>query len=822
MRKTFKYILNFILIFTAIFIFSVIIINTVYKEEVKQGLIAQIKTHTNTNINTSNIELSIWERFPYTSISFHNLLINESPGFNNDSLIYAKKAVISFSILDFIKSEYNINSIQLSEGVVNIKYNENNENNFSIFKNNTGENKIIVEKIMLTNCAFSYQKITPQINIDWDMLQAVIELNNEYTVLNSNFFSKKLEVNQAEYLENKKCVISANFNTLQDSIKIHKSTVLIENVKTNVSGHITNGNNLNLNITASEQKINSIISEMPNQFKPLVFSFLMDGMLDVDAKIKGIISKEINPSFNMNFNVSEGSFKLKTRPFILENINALGNINNGSKNNFQSTVITFDDFKSTTKNGYLKGVFTVTNLNKYFLDASLNSSWDLSEVNYYFQDSPFIKLNGKLTASTDYKGFISFDDKFTDYFIAASHNSNVTLGNVSFKYLDSPLNFNIKSAGCIFDNNVIKINESQLEISKSDLSFSGELKDFIPYIFERKKKMNIKGYLSSKYMLFDELITIKDIQQEESSLTTLPTWVSLDLKTNVLNFTYKNFNSENLRGILIYDDLKLEGSNFISDALEGVVNGSFILKEPTKNYLTLHSDFELKKINIKEFFKSFNNFNQTFITQKDLNGIGTAEVALDAHWKPGLIFYDEKLKIKSHLIIEQGELIEFEPLKKLSVFVDLDDLKNVKFSTLENTIEVENKIISIPAMEINSSALSLFLSGTHTFDKEIDYSIKLLLSEILSNNFKNKESEFGEINKDGQIFTTAYLKMTGNTDDINISFDGLKIKENIKENINTEIKKVNTIIKEDILKTQDKEEEGEDIIIEWEKEYMPE
>ena len=125
-------------------------------------------------------------------------------------------------------------------------------------------------------------------------------------------------------------------------------------------------------------------------------------------------------------------------------------------------------------------------------------------------------------------------------------------------------------------------------------------------------------------------------------------------------------------------------------------------------------------------------------------------------------------------------------------------------------------------MEINSSALSLFLSGTHTFDKEIDYSIKLLLSEILSNNFKNKESEFGEINKDGQIFTTAYLKMTGNTDDINISFDGLKIKENIKENINTEIKKVNTIIKEDILKTQDKEEEGEDIIIEWEKEYMPE
>ena len=89
----------------------------------------------------------------------------------------------------------------------------------------------------------------------------------------------------------------------------------------------------------------------------------------------------------------------------------------------------------------------------------------------------------------------------------------------------------------------------------------------------------------------------------------------------------------------------------------------------------------------------------------------------------------------------------------------------------------------------------------------------------------DEENEFGEINQDGQIFTTAYLKMTGNTDDINISFDGVKIKENIKENINTEIKTIKTIIKEDILKTQEKEkeeEEGEDIIIEFEEEYMPE
>ena len=131
-------------------------------------------------------------------------------------------------------------------------------------------------------------------------------------------------------------------------------------------------------------------------------------------------------------------------------------------------------------------------------------------------------------------------------------------------------------------------------------------------------------------------------------------------------------------------------------------------------------------------------------------------------------------------------------------------------------------------MEIKSSALSVFLSGTHTFAQEIDYSIKLLLSELLSNTFRKRntviDNEFGEINEEGQIFTTVYLKMTGNTDNPIISFDGLKIKEDIKESISTEIETIKTIIKEDILQGEDQlEEDGQDVIIEWEDEekYNP-
>jgi hypothetical protein len=198
---------------------------------------------------------------------------------------------------------------------------------------------------------------------------------------------------------------------------------------------------------------------------------------------------------------------------------------------------------------------------------------------------------------------------------------------------------------------------------------------------------------------------------------------------------------------------------------------------------------------------------------------------MQATWRPGFIFEEKELKVKSHLIIEKGELIQFKPLESLSDYISIEDLKEVKFSTLENTIEIDNNVISIPTMEIKSSALSLFISGTHTFEQKINYRIKLLLSELISTKFRKKntqikKSEFGEVEENGKIFNTVYFKMTGNSDDPNISFDGIRFREDVQKEITKEKETITTIIKEDILQTkeQKKIEQGQDVIIEWDDE----
>ena len=130
-------------------------------------------------------------------------------------------------------------------------------------------------------------------------------------------------------------------------------------------------------------------------------------------------------------------------------------------------------------------------------------------------------------------------------------------------------------------------------------------------------------------------------------------------------------------------------------------------------------------------------------------------------------------------------------------------------------------------MKIKSTALSVFISGTHSFDNEIDYQIKLLLSELISKKARkrnaNLNNEFGAVEDDGLGRTTLYLKMDGNVDNPNIYFDKIRIKEKIKSEVKKEIEEIKNIIKEDVLNkktdsTKTEEEKQPDVILEWKDE----
>jgi len=809
--KIFKRILKYLLLLILIVFLTGFIFTFFFGEKVERIILERINSKLKTGIEISDIEFSLYKNFPYASVQLNDVLILESFENSNDTLLFAKQAFVKLNILDIISQKYNVRSIIFESGNINVKYDKDGIGNFNIFRDSTkSKNKLEINRIEIKNSDFTYNnsKTDFSSNNKLSDIEINLTINEDNTEVNigGDLFSQELINKKHNYLDQKQLNIHVHFQIQNNSLH-GNANIIIEDVEFSISEMNYTENEYDLKIIAENQELSSIIKILPERFEETILNFELAGNFNFESKI--IKEKQnINPSINLSYTLKNGEFNHLSAPFNLKNANCNGQITNGNDNNFEDSRFTILNLKSKKKDGFFNGNFIVTNFNNYQLEANLNSSWEVSELNDLMSDSPFNNLKGRVNGNLIYNGELSFDKKMKEYFVNSTYSSDLILENIEFKYKESPLLFSVGDANCKFENNNIIVANSSNKISDSDLFFKGEIKNLIPYLFELENAIDIRGTLSSDFINFEELFTIKDLNGSNNSIqsgTVLPNWISTNINFNIANFNYDNFNSTDFKGIINYNNnkLKLKGSKFVMNTLDGKASGEFTYSENKIHDLVLKSKFNLEKINIKASFKSFNNFGQTFIADKNINGIGTATINIRSMWDNDYNFYSKSLQMTSQIKIENGELNDFEPLYNLSDYVSLEELKDVKFATLENTIRIKNENIIIPEMEIKSTALTVHVSGTHSFENYMDYKIELLLSDILSKKLKknnsNKNLDLSNLEHDHSGKTTVHLKMKGDVDDPKISFNSLQLKEDIIKEIKNETLEIIDIIGDGIL-----------------------
>jgi hypothetical protein len=140
--------------------------------------------------------------------------------------------------------------------------------------------------------------------------------------------------------------------------------------------------------------------------------------------------------------------------------------------------------------------------------------------------------------------------------------------------------------------------------------------------------------------------------------------------------------------------------------------------------------------------------------------------------------------------IKNGELNNFEPLKKLKKFLDDESLDRLRFADLKNDIHIEKKTVYIPQMEIRSNVTSLKISGTHTFDQHIDYHIVTPLRKRKAN-----DPELLEAIEETSGQTNLLLKITGTTDNYKVSYDTKAVRKKIVSDLKNEAKELKDAFK---------------------------
>jgi hypothetical protein len=194
-------------------------------------------------------------------------------------------------------------------------------------------------------------------------------------------------------------------------------------------------------------------------------------------------------------------------------------------------------------------------------------------------------------------------------------------------------------------------------------------------------------------------------------------------------------------------------------------------------------------------------------------------------WNQNLRLLTDKLIVESDVTINNGELINFEPLLGLSRFIAVEELKNIKFSTLHNNILIKDKQIIIPQMDVQSSAFNITGSGIHKFNNKYNYKIKVLLSEFLygkAKKAKKENAEYGYIEDDGLGKTSLYLSIDGEGKNYKITYDSRKTIDVVKEGFTRQKSELKEIFKEEFGwfkndSTLHKQKTSNKISVEWEE-----
>jgi hypothetical protein len=276
----------------------------------------------------------------------------------------------------------------------------------------------------------------------------------------------------------------------------------------------------------------------------------------------------------------------------------------------------------------------------------------------------------------------------------------------------------------------------------------------------------------------------------------------LHAKVNCKNITWNKLILNDVNANLIIADSTISILQFNTNTQNGLVSatGNMVKSAATIpfNYVV-----DFKQLDIASTFHQFDNFNQQLITDEKIKGALSGKVLVHGSFDRNFRIKPESISATTDFEVNNGELNNVTQLMSMSKYLKVKDLEHLKFATIKNQVEINNRKIIIPEMTIKSNAINLTLSGSHTFDNDMDYLVKISLLEVLARRLgKSDDGDWEQEDKGGM---NIYLRMTGNASNPKISINKKASRQTFKANMKAEQQTMQKLIKAELHGEQSKE-----------------
>lgn len=765
-----------------------------FKKNIQPILVSEINKTLAIPVHVDQIEVSGIRDFPNLGIKLTDVSIDESSRHYGQKLLRAKELNLFVDIWKLYQGEYVIDKVLLRDGTLRVA-DLKKGTNYNILKptedTNASAVSFEIRQLQLIDCDIQYEHIGSAFSSRTYSSKSTIELKLEdaITVLGISAGLDSTHIvsggDQLVNGKNLKLNTRIHIDTKTETVRIDPSDLRVNDVDLKTQGTVTYGatSAVSIRFENANTKVASLISILPASIVSTLDAVALEGDVMINGTFSGDTYGKNQPAIQLDYSLDGASAAVKKTDLALTGISAKGSLHIPNIANMRTASATCTFLNAAQENNKIKGTISVNNFDKPHVKWSGIAILDAAFL-IGLSDSKEVDItDGRLTV--DGTLALTYDTRTQRLVPNSLHYAGKIkaegirgqLTNPDIKLNDLNLDISTNEAKMV-------VNNATFSYNKTTGSMQGYIKNYISLLNE-ESTAELVGKLTVTDLNVNELLrTSSQEKTETKDGSLLP--IQLRLSADINGFRYNDFTAESLTGELLANGNSIRMPKCEITALEGTIVASLMVKKWGDNHL-LDINSDLQNINITQLFKQFNNFEQNEITDKHLSGTLSgsiiAKVLLDKNYTPIL----PKLYAKTNVLIENGALIGYEPLKELSTFAKVEDLENVRFSSLQNTIEIFDQTIFIPKMKIENNALNLEIEGTHTFSNYMEYSIELSVAELLATKAKwiaKKAEKRIEKNKNGGL--TAYILMEGTPDDLKIRYDRASATQNVKNEVTEE------------------------------------
>ncbi|EAQ41222.1 AsmA-like C-terminal region-containing protein [Polaribacter sp. MED152] len=724
-----------IILFTAPFIF---------KGKIEKMVTNAINKNINATVSFTETDLSFFTNFPLASLSVKEIaVINKAP-FLGDTLYAANELNLSMKITELFKGAdeaLKLQSISTKDGFINIYINKENNNNYDIaiqsnVEEDTAQNAIAldIEDYALENMTFNYVDEISDIKLrvseinhsgQGNFAQDILDLDTETTALLS------LDYNKVNYLSDVNitldAIIGIDLKNTKYTFKENKG--FINQLPLEFDGFIQliDENQLyDLQFKTPTSDFKNLIALLPQQYSGNLASIKTEGNFDLNGVVKGTLSDETIPTFNILFSSKNAMFKYKDLPKAVNQINIDAKIMNstGLANDSYVDVnkLTFKiDDDTFAANGNIANLTTNPTVN-----LNAKGTVNLAKLSQVYP----VQLEQELAGIVNANVATSFDMNSIEKGIYKNIKNSGAIIVSDFKYdaADVANPFLISKTALNFNTNTIQLNEFKAKTGSSDVNISGSLNNFYGFLFNDEVLKGNFNLSSNNFKVADFLskptTTEQNSKSTNSSTLKIPAFSDCKFIASANSVTYDNINLKNVSGIIYVKDETINLQNLNSDVFGGKIgfNGNVSTKN---NASTFKVDLDLKELNIKESFSSLEMLESIAPIANTIGGKMNSKVnvsgVLDENMAPSLKTITGNLfgkLINPKLTAENSKLLQV-----LSNNVSFLDAERLDLDGINAYFSFDNGVVNIKPIPLKYKDVGIEISGNHTFENSIDYNV---------------------------------------------------------------------------------------------------